>query len=157
MKNIQVLAWAVFFTVLLPFTSVAQRGSGGWCTKNNYSKIFDPKTIVEIKGTVVSVDKITPETGMSAGIHLMVKTEKNESISVHLGPAWYLDNQEIQFVAGDAVGVKGSKVTYQNAPAIIAMTVGKGDQVLTLRDKNGNPGWNGWRQGKGGGKKGKNN
>ena len=152
MKNFQVFAWTVLFAIL-SFSATAQRGSGGWCVKNNYSKIFDPKTIVELKGTVVSVEKITPETGMSAGIHLMVKTEKNENISVHLGPAWYLENQEIQFAAGDAVEIKGSKVTYQNAPAIIAMTVGKGDQVLTLRDKNGDPGWNGWRQGKGSGKK----
>ncbi|MCE7921982.1 MAG: DNA-binding protein [Haliscomenobacteraceae bacterium CHB4] len=152
MKTFRMFAWAAMFTILLPLTGTAQRGSGGWCTKNNYSRIFDPKTIVEVKGAVASVEKITPETGMSAGIHLMVKTEKSEQISVHLGPAWYLDNQEIQFAAGDAVVVKGSRVTYQNAPAIIAMTVGKGDQVLTLRDKKGNPGWNGWRQGKGGGR-----
>lgn len=150
------LAWTVLFAIL-SFTATAQRGSGGWCGQNNYSKIFDPNTIVELKGTVVSIDKITPETGMSVGIHLMMKTEKNENISVHLGPAWYIDNQDIQFAVGDAVVVKGSKVTYQNAPAIIAMTVGKGEQVLTLRDKKGNPNWNGWRQGKGGGKgRGKN-
>lgn len=149
--------WAGLLATLLPFAGEAQRGSGGWCTKNNYSRLFDAKTIVEIKGSVVSVDKITPESGMSVGIHLVVKTEKNENISVHLGPAWYIDNQEIQFATGDVVMVKGSKVTYQNAPAIIAMTVGKGDQVLTLRDKKGNPNWNGWRQGRRGGKNRPNN
>lgn len=156
MKILQLIAWASFFA-LIPFAGIAQRGSGGWCANNNYNRLFNPATIEEIKGTIVSVERITPEAGMSTGIHLMLKTEKTGNISVHLGPSWYLDNQDIQFVVGDAVVVKGSKVTYQNAPALIAMTIGKGEQVLTLRDKKGNPNWNGLRPGKGGGKnKGKN-
>ncbi len=151
MKIIQILVWASAFAVL-PFSSIAQRGSGGWCANNNYSRLFNSKTIEEVKGSVVSIEKITPESGMSTGIHLMLKSEKNGNISVHLGPSWYLDNQDIQFVVGDILVVKGSKVTYQNAPAIIAITVKKGEQMLTLRDKDGNPNWNGLRQGKGGGK-----
>jgi len=150
MKSIQMFAWALMLAILLPFTGTAQRGSGGWCVKNNYSKMFDPKTIVEWKGTVVSIDKITPEKGMSVGIHLVVKAENNEQMSIHLGPEWFVSNQELQFAAGDQIVVKGSKVTYQNAPAIIAMTVAKGDVVLTLRDKTGNPTWNGCQPGRGG-------
>jgi hypothetical protein len=151
MRTLQIMVWA-FVLVLLPFASIAQRGSGGWCSNNNYSRQFNPSAIETLKGSVISVDKITPETGMSTGFHLMVKSEKGENISIHLGPSWYIDNQDIQFVAGDAIEVKGSKITYQNAPAIIAMTVQKGEQLLNLRDKNGNPSWNGLRQGKGGGK-----
>jgi len=135
---------------ILPFTAMAQRGSGNWCSNNSYSRLFNASTIEELNGSVVSIEKITPEQGMSTGIHLLVKTKKNETISVHLGPAWYLDNQDILFVTGDVIKVKGSRITYQNAPAIIAMTVDKGGQVLMLRDKKGNPNWNGWRQGKGG-------
>lgn len=141
--------WAGLFA-LLPFLGIAQRGSGGWCSNNNYSKVFKAATIEQLKGTVASIEKITPEAGMSNGVHLMVKTDKNENISIHLGPEWYLDNQDIQFVVGDVIRVNGSKIIYQNAPAIIAMTVKKGEQTLVLRDKKGNPSWNGWRQGKGG-------
>lgn len=144
------MVWAVVFA--LPFGSMAQRGSGGWCTNNNYNRLFNPATIGEMKGSVVSVEKITPETGMSTGIHLIVKNDKGENVSVHLGPSWYIDNQDIQFMAGDVISVKGSTITYQNAPALIAMTVQKGDQTLTLRDKKGNPTWNGVRGSKGGGK-----
>lgn len=151
MKFTQIMVWAAVFA-LLPFSSFAQRGSGGWCTNNNYNRLFNPGTIEELKGSVVSVEKITPETGMSTGIHLMVKTEKGESVSVHLGPSWYIDNQDIQFMAGDVISVKGSKITYQNAPALVAMTVQKGEQTLTLRDNKGNPTWNGVRTGKGAGK-----
>jgi len=149
MKIIQMIVVGSMLAIL-PSTVMAQRGSGNWCSNNNYSRLFNASTIEELNGSVVSIEKITPEQGMSTGIHLLVKTKKNETVSVHLGPAWYLDNQDIQFVAGDVITVKGSRVTYQNAPAIIAMTVDKGGQVLMLRDKKGNPNWNGWRQGKGG-------
>lgn len=156
MKIIQMIVVGSMLA-MLPFTAMAQRGSGNWCATNNYSRLFDASTIKELNGSVVSVEKITPEKGMSTGIHLLVKTEKNETISVHLGPSWYLDNQDVQFVAGDVIKVKGSSITYQNAPAIIAMTVEKGGQVLVLRDKKGNPNWNGWRSGKGGRKNRMNN
>ncbi len=153
MRTFQIMFWASLF-VLLPFASIAQRGSGGWCSNNNYSRQFNPGTVEALKGSVVSVEMITPETGMSTGIHLMLKSEKSGNVSIHLGPSWYIDNQDIQFVVGDVLEVKGSKITYQNAPAIIAMTVQKGDQVLNLRDGKGNPTWNGLRQGKGAGKGG---
>ncbi len=81
---------------------------------------------------------------MSTGIHLKVKT-KSETIAVHLGPSWYLDNQEIQFKEGDEITITGSKINYQNAPAIIAVEIVKGDDVLLLRDKTGFPVWSGWR------------
>ena len=156
MKFIQILVWASVFA-LLPYSSIAQRGSGGWCSNNNYSRLFNPASIEEIKGSIVSIEKITPESGMSTGVHLMLKSEKSGNVSVHLGPSWFLDNQDILFAAGDAIVVKGSKITYQNAPTLIAMTVQKGGQVLTLRDKKGNPNWNGLQQGKGAGKnRGKN-
>ncbi len=156
MKIIQMIVVGSMI-VMLPFTAMAQRGSGNWCATNNYSRLFNASTIEDFNGSVVSIEKITPEKGMSTGIHLLVKTEKNESVSVHLGPSWYLDNQDVQFVAGDVIKVKGSRITYQNAPAIIAMTVEKGGQVLVLRDKKGNPNWNGWRSGKNGRKNRMNN
>ena len=152
MKKLKSLVAALLFAAL-SIPGSAQPGSGGWCANNNYSRLFNAKTMTEIEGTIVSVEKITPEKGMSVGVHLVVKTKGNETTSVHLGPSWYLDNQDVQFAADEAVEVKGSKVTYQNAPAIIAVTVTKGEQVLMLRDKNGFPKWNAWRKGKGGGRK----
>jgi hypothetical protein len=147
MKNFKMVVWVAVLS-LLSVTGSAQRGSGGWCSNNNYSRLFNAGTIEELKGKVVSVEKIIPETGMSRGIHLIMKTPNNKRISVHLGPEWYLDKQDIHFVAGDVIVVKGSRVSYRNAPAIIAMTVWKGENYLNLRDNKGYPNWNGWRQGK---------
>jgi len=147
MKNFKIQLWVLFF-LLLPFAGLAQRGSGGWCTNTNYNTMYNISTVVELKGTVEKVEKIIPEKGMSNGVHLIMKTDKKETISVHLGPEWFLDNQDVQIAKGDAITVNGSKVTYENKPAIIAKTIEKEDSVLELRDDNGFPKWNGWRQGK---------
>ncbi|MBK9017726.1 MAG: DNA-binding protein [Saprospiraceae bacterium] len=152
MKTFQFLVAAILLATL-PIIGAAQPGSGSWCgNNNNYNRLFDAKTIVELNGTIEKIEKITPEKGMSTGVHLLVKTGKTETISVHLGPSWYLDNQELQFVVGDKISIKGSKITYQNAPAVIAMSVTRGEHVLMLREKNGAPKWNAWQQGQGKGK-----
>ena len=133
---------------LLPFFGLAQRGSGGWGSNTNYNRLYNTATVIEIKGNIEKVEKIIPEKGMSTGIHLTMKTAKNELLSVHLGPNWFLDNQDVHFIVGDAITVNGSKVSYENKPAIIAKTIEKGDYILELRDDKGFPKWNGWRQGK---------
>jgi hypothetical protein len=121
------------------------RGSGGWGAGSPYNKMYDPKTVETVTGEVVSVSQITPNKGMGAGVHMILKTSK-ETISVHLGPGWYLENQDVKIEAKDKVEVKGSKITFGGTPAIIAMEVKKGDEVLKLRDDAGYPVWAGWRR-----------
>jgi len=82
---------------------------------------------------------------MSAGVHMTLKTDK-ETISVQLGPSWYIENQDVKIEAKDKVEVKGSRITFDGKPAIIAAEVKKGDEVLKLRDDNGFPLWSGWRR-----------
>ena len=121
------------------------RGSGGWGMGSQYNRMYDPKTVETINGEVVSVDKITPMKGMSHGIHLTLKTEK-ETISVHLGPSWFIERQDIKIEPKDKIEVTGSRITFEGKPAIIAAEVKKGDEMLKLRDENGVPVWAGWRK-----------
>ena len=121
------------------------RGSGGWGPGAPYNKMYDSKAAETISGEVTSIDRITPNKGMAAGIHMNVKTDK-ETISVHLGPSWYLENQDVKIEAKDKVEVKGSRITFGGKPAIIAAEVKKGDEVLKLRDDSGFPVWAGWRR-----------
>jgi hypothetical protein len=120
-------------------------GSGGWGPGTQYGRLYNPKTVESISGEVVGVDTITPLKGMSSGVHLMVRTDQ-ETISVHLGPAWYVQRQDIKIVPGDKVEITGSRIPYQGKPAIIAGEVKKGDEILKLRDINGLPVWSGWRR-----------
>jgi len=121
------------------------RGSGGWGPGSSYNRMYDPKTVETVTGEVVSVSSIVPNKGMGAGIHMTLDTGK-EKISVHLGPSWYLENQDVKIEPKDKVEVKGSKIAFQGKPAIIAMEVKKGDEVLKLRDDAGFPVWAGWRR-----------
>ncbi len=127
------------------FAGMKWRGSGGWGQGSQYGRMYDPKTVETITGTVEKVDKITPSRGMSYGVHTTVKTDK-ETIDVHLGPGWYIENQDIKIMPGDKIEVKGSRVTYQGKPVIIAAEIKKGDEVLQLRDESGYPSWAGWRR-----------
>jgi hypothetical protein len=121
------------------------RGSGGWGAGTPYSKMYDPKSVETVSGEVQKVEAITPRKGMSYGVHMSVKTDK-ETVSVHLGPAWYIENQDIKLEPKDKVEVRGSKITFDGKPALIAAEVKKGDQVLKLRDDSGVPVWSGWRR-----------
>jgi hypothetical protein len=151
MKKIGTLIAAVSIVIIfLTTVSFAQqrtkwKGSGVWGSGTQYSRMYDPKTVETIAGEVISVDRITPWKGMHYGIHLMVKTDK-ETISVHLGPGWYIENQDMKFEPKDRVEVRGSRITFEEKPAIIAAEVKKGEEILKLRDENGFPVWSGWRQ-----------
>jgi hypothetical protein len=107
--------------------------------------MYDAKTVETISGEVVKVDTITPRKGMSAGVHMSVKTDKEE-IAVHWGPSYFIENQDVKIAAKDKVEVKGSRMTFDGKPAIVAMELKKGDEVLKLRDDSGYPVWSGWRR-----------
>jgi phosphoenolpyruvate synthase/pyruvate phosphate dikinase len=90
----------------------------------------------------LSVEKTTPPKNRGYGVHLTLQTNK-ETISVHLGPAWYLEKQTPQIEANDTVRVTGSRVTVDGKPAIIAAQVKKGNDILKLRGDNGVSAWSG--------------
>jgi uncharacterized protein YneR len=120
-------------------------GSGGWGPKTNYGRMYNPKTIETISGEITNGFKIIPYKGMSYGIHVVLKTD-GTTLPIHLGPGWYIENQDIIIEQNDKVEVTGSRITFDGKPAIIAAKVKKGDEVLILRDDNGIPAWSGWRR-----------
>jgi hypothetical protein len=103
---------------------------------------YDTKTVETIQGKVLSLEKVSRSQGQSHGIHLMLQTDK-ETISVHLGPARYIEKQTLKIETNDTITVTGSRVMTGGKPAIIAAEVKKGDQTLKLRDENGVPAWAG--------------
>ena len=106
------------------------------------SRMYNPKAVETINGKVLTVDSFTSRHRMSHGIHLQVETA-NETIAVHLGSAWYLDNQKIEIKPNDTVKVTGSRIRFDGEPAIIAAQITKGDTTVKLRDENDFPVWSG--------------
>jgi hypothetical protein len=111
----------------------------------HYGTMWDAKTVESLSGEVIAVEKYVPGRGGTVyGLRLSLKTEK-ETIPVFLGPAWYIEEQRIKFAANDKIEVKGSRMSIQGQPTIIAQEVKKGDKVLKLRDDKGTPLWMGPR------------
>ena len=121
------------------------KGGGGWGPETPYGRTYNPQAVETITGEVLSIDKFTPAKGMGYGVHVMVKTDK-ETKSVHLGPGWYIENQDVRIAPKDKIEVKGSQATFDGKPVLIAAEVKKGDDVLVLRDASGFPAWSGWRR-----------
>ena len=115
------------------------KGMGG---DSRYQRLYDVNTVETVEGEVVGIDVITARRNVQQGVHLQLET-KDEGLSVHLGPKWFLDEQDIQIEKGDLIKVKGSRITFDDKPAIIAAEIGKGDEIFLLRDEKGFPAWAG--------------
>ena len=148
MKNIALLG-AALGAVLQSTQAVAQpgwgRGDGGWGPRGNYHSLYNTKTVETFQGSVLSIDTFSVVATGRPGVHLHVKRNK-DTMTVHLGPLWYLENQELALSVQDTLTVKGSRVTFNGEPAVIAAEVKKGDASLILRDAKGYPVWSGWKR-----------
>lgn len=121
------------------------QGSGGWGPGSSYNRMYDPAKVETLSGTVEAIAQVAPMKGMRSAVALTLKTDK-ETISVHLGPDWYISRLDTKIEKGDTIEVKGARATFFGKPAIIAAEVKKGDNVLVLRDSAGIPVWSGWRR-----------
>ncbi len=148
-KLFVIIIMLTLITLSLTAESFAQRGamkwqgSGGWGMGTPYQRTYEPAKLETFSGTVESVGTVVPMKGMYPAVAVTVKTDK-ETIPVHLGPEWYIGRLDTKIAKGDAIEVKGSRVTFADKPAIIAAEVKKGDNVLVLRDSAGIPVWSGW-------------
>ncbi len=148
MKRSSFVAAAMSAALVVTLAAIAQagpppplqgRGSPGM-------RIYDPATVETVSGQVKRVEHVVPAGGRRGGVHLVLE-KGDETVAVRLGPAWYIDHQDVKIAAGDHIEVKGSRVTVEGHPAIIAAEVKKGDQTLVLRNAAGVPKWS--RRGRG--------
>jgi hypothetical protein len=75
-----------------------------------------------------------------SGTHLTLKTEA-ETLDVHVGPSWFLTQNQFSFAKGDQVEVTGSKVKVGTADTLLAREVKKEGKALVLRNPQGIPQW----------------
>ncbi|HTO93787.1 MAG TPA: DNA-binding protein [Bacteroidota bacterium] len=106
----------------------------------NTQRMYDPRTVQTVTGKVASIDTIAARGRMAGGVHIELQTD-SALVSVHLGPAWYLNRQGVRLEKGGAVTVTGSRILVDGKPAIVADGVVSGTATLKLRDRNGIPLW----------------
>lgn len=119
----------------------------GW-RRHRYGRRYDLKQVETLDGEVVSVDAYTSRRGISQGVHLLVNTGK-ETVEVHLGPSWYLEERDFAITPEEKITITGSRIDINGEQAIIASQIKKGNETLVLRDENGFPLWRGdrrWRK-----------
>ena len=98
---------------------------------------YDAHTETTIKGTVEEV-KLPPKGSEIA--HLMVKS-RSGIVDVYLCPKSFLEDMGLSFSKGEEVAVTGSKITQNNTDIVLARSVEKGNDNVTLRDDKGTPVW----------------
>lgn len=135
-----VFAIIVFFHAGNAFPGTAGKSDNGWGAGSRYGRLYNPATLETESGEVVSVRKVVPMRGMAGGIHFVLKSDKG-IVSVHLGPAWFLEKQGLRIEPKDRVTVSGSRITIRGKPAIIAAEIRKGERTWKLRDDKGVPLW----------------
>ena len=139
MKKLRVFVLIGLLCLLLtgPAGVLAQGdGSGGPPAQYNL------KTVETVSGMVVAAPQPTPKGGLPTRAQLTLKTPK-ETLTVYLGPGWYVEKQGMKIAALDQVQVTGSRIMIQGKPALIAKEIRKGSQVLKLRNEQGQPLWRG--------------
>lgn len=138
----------VMFAVLVSLsvnavaTEVAIRRAGGqgWGATTLYGSMFDPKTVGTVEGIVLSVERFIPLRQMGWGLLVRLET-KTEVVAVHVGPGWFIQDKDFEILRGDRLEVRGSRIIFNEQPAIIATQVKKAGKVLMLRNDNGVPVW----------------
>ena len=144
------LAAAVVASAGLAFAQ-PYAGQGGYCREGGRGpgagRMYDQSKETTMTGTVASVEQITGRGRMQGqGVGLKLKTGE-ETVFVHLGPQWYLDEKAgMKIATGDTVEIKGAKTVRRGEEVILAAEVKKGSEVLKLRDENGYPVWAGWKR-----------
>ena len=125
-RSMSIFAVASVLTLLFAVDSFAQmgpgfkwRGSGEWGMGTPYQRMYDPAKVETVTGTVEAVETSAPMMRMHRAVVLVLKTDK-ETIPVHLGPEWYIERLDIKILKGDAIKVKGARVSLSDKPVIIA-------------------------------------
>ena len=117
---------------------------------------YDTATVETLQGTVTRIDTLQSRMNSAMqGIHLQLDTG-DETIEVHLGPLVYLRQEAVTLAVGNDIRVRGSRVTLNDAPALIAAELHHGDASWMLRDDDGRPKWRGMMRGQRGGPRGGN-
>jgi hypothetical protein len=106
---------------------------------------YDTATEVTLPGTISKVETHTGRMGWN-GTHLVVSFD-TETLTVHVGPSSYLEQQGFSFATGEQIEVTGSRIKFEGSDVLIAREIKKGDKVLRLRNSQGIPAWsrNRWR------------
>lgn len=62
-------------------------------------------------------------------------------LDIHVGPTWYLKQQDYAFAGGEHIEVIGSRLKYHGSDVVIARQIKQGGNMWTFRNEQGVPLW----------------
>jgi len=135
--------WSAFIiAALIVFLAVGVSGAQPRGNAGEKPFQYDPATVETVRGLVVAAPQPTPKGGMPERAQFTLKTDR-ETLTVYLGPGWFVEQQGLKIASLDQVQVTGSRIMVQGKAALLAGEIRKGNQVLQLRNEQGQPLWRG--------------
>ena len=132
----------LFFCVTSPLYGGSEKEMQGWGVNDEYNKLYSPKELDKLKGTVVNFKTLQPLPGMSK-VTAFILDEGGDEIVVHLCPVWFASAKETGIRRGDKVKVRGSWAEIDGEDVFMASKVKKGDyyEFKVRLTKDGTPFW----------------
>jgi hypothetical protein len=127
-----------FFTALGPFSSAEAQG---WWWGSPVDPSFDRSKVVQLTGTASQV-----AIRSSVGPSMLRLNTAEESLTVILGPSWYLFEMGADVRNGDTLTVEGAKMKDRQGQVYLVashLTNHRTNKTLELRDEAGWPRWKG--------------
>lgn len=142
--------WFLLVFFFLSSSSLARPAKGpwgGWGPGSRYGAQCTPQSQEQLHGVVEKVERFSSGKGRSTGVRLSFKTE-TETLTVILGPAWFLEEQKINLQDGDRLTIAGCRVGSTWPAVFVAATVQRDGKIWRLREADGRPLWAAqkWRQ-----------
>lgn len=124
-----------------PLFAQDAKDMGGWEKDGAYNGYYKMSEADSIKGIVVDLDEVVPLPGMSPGLALTLKDQDGESVTVHVGPLWFVGKPPIR--KGDAVKIRGVWAEIEGKEVFMASKVKKEDayEYKVRLTKDGTPFW----------------
>jgi len=83
---------------------------------------------------------------MAPGMQMLVQTEDGKSTRIQVGPAWYLERQDLDIKENTRMQVTGARAEIDGQPVLMAREMQFDGQIITLRDAQGTPMWSSLRR-----------
>jgi len=128
------------------YVPASESRGGGWGVDTPYGRLYDPAKEQTISGQVVSIETSAPMPGMAPGMQMLVQTDDGKSTRVQVGPAWYLERQDLDMKENTRVQVTGARAEIEGQPVLMAREVQFDGQLVALRDVQGMPMWSSLRR-----------
>lgn len=112
-----------------------------WRAESDYNKQFKADHVKTYEGTIISVGQFEPGSDAAPGLRLRVRTQDNQTLTVHGGPVEFAQQKQMSFNPGDKITIQGAQAEVDKSPVILASQIKVEQQTLQLRDQAGKPQW----------------